>query len=310
MIRIFLLVFTFTVFIFPLEATGSQEAPSPLRFGLVTAADALPAMLARDRGYFALEGVEVDLILFYNPQERDAAIQAGQLDGAISDLLAAFFFAAAGFDFRITSLTSGRFGLAGSPQSEISTLAGLQGRRVGFFPNTMTQYIADSLLGAAGVAMTDYEGVPVPNIRIRLEMLMNGLIDAAVLPEPLLTVAVSQGAALIASTDGTELVSGTFYFSRNVLENRLDEVKAFHRAYYRAVRAINADPDSFRDYLVERVGFPQAVRDSFEFFTFNKPELPTEQQLRRAHDWLRARRLLSAEISHPNLIDARPTADW
>ncbi|MDR0760461.1 MAG: ABC transporter substrate-binding protein, partial [Treponema sp.] len=88
---------------------------APLRVGIMPDADSLPLMVARDEGLFVREGVDVELIVFSNPQERDAAIQTGRLDGAISDLLAAAFFAAGGFDTKVTSLTDGRYGIVASP---------------------------------------------------------------------------------------------------------------------------------------------------------------------------------------------------
>lgn len=267
-------------------------------------------MVARDMGFFQEEGVNVNITLFPNPLERDAAIQAGRLDGAVNDLLAAAFFAVAGFDFRITSMTNGRFGIVASPQSGITSLAELRGGRVGLFTNTMTQFIADSLLQTAGVPADEYYAVAVPNILLRLEMVLSGLVDAAVLPEPLLTAAVAQGAALLSTTDNTGLEAGLLFFSRRALDTRLDEVRAFHRAYYRAAMKINANPDAFRDFLVDQAGFPAAVRDTFQFVAYTQPALPHEQDVSRALYWLRARGLLRAEISREDLIDHRAIGEW
>jgi len=309
--RIFILFCFLALLAASIHARPQRQADGPLRFGLLATTEALPFVVAYDMGFYQEEGVEVELIIFANPQERDAALQAGRLDGVISDLLASFYFADAGFDYRITSLTSGRFGIVASPQSGITRLEELRGRSIGFFPNTMTQHIADTLLEEAGVSMFDYEPVAVPNILVRFEMLMNGHVDAAVVPEPFVTTAAAQGATVLASTDDTDLALGTFYFSRTVLNNRTNEVTAFHRAYYRAVREINANPDAFRDHLVERINFPVAVRDQFQFYTFERPVLPTEQQVRRASDWLMARDLLDTRrITRADLIDARPTTGW
>ena len=308
--NILLFLACFLFFGFSLQARPQHEVSGPLRVGIVPAVDSLPLMLAGYRGYFAQEGADVDLIFFPNPHEREMAIQAGRLDGTISDLLTAAFLIAAGSDFRATSLTNGRFGIAASPQSGITSLAGLRGQSIGLFPNTMTQYMADSLLATVGVAMTEYEAVAVPNILLRLEMLLNGSIEAAVLPEPLLTAAAAQGAVLLATTDNTGLDSAILFFSQRVLDTRLDEVKAFHRAYYRAAMEINANPDAFRDFLVEQAGFPAAVRDTFRFVTYTQPTLPTEQHIRRTLDWLNTRNLLGRQLSPADFTDARAISEW
>ena len=308
--RMFLLLSCLTVFGFCLHARPQHEVTGPLRVGIGPVFDAIPLMLAQDRGYFQQEGVEVELVLFPNPHERDMALQAGHLDGAVNDLLTVSFLTAAGFDFRGTNIAKARFGIVASPQSGITTLEGLRGRNIGLFPNTITQFIADSLLDMVGVPMTDYDSIAVPNILIRLEMVLNGQIDAAVLPEPILTAATAQGATLLGTTDGTGLNLAMLFFSQRVLDTRMEEIRAFFRAYYRAATAINADPDAFRDFLVERAGFPVAIRDVFDFLTFTPPAVQEEHHIRRALDWLRARGLLTADISPSDLIDTRPISEW
>jgi NitT/TauT family transport system substrate-binding protein len=293
-----------------LNARGRQEAaPGPLRVGIVSAIDALPLMVARDFGYFEAEGVRVDLTLL-SPAARNAAIQAGQLDGAISDLLDAALHVAAGFDFRVTSMTNGRFAVVASPQSGIRDMAGLRGARVGLFPNTMTQFVAEALLEDAGVGADEYEPTPVPDIQLRLEMILNGQLDAGVLPEPLLTAAVSRGAVLLAQTGGGGLEAGALFFSLEAREGRPAELAAFNRAYWRAAQSINADPETFRDYLFSQPGFPAEARDDFVFPLFDAPALPTDAQSRRALDWMRARGILTAPLEPGDLTDGRALAQW
>ncbi|MCL1992852.1 MAG: ABC transporter substrate-binding protein [Spirochaetes bacterium] len=296
-----------------LSAGGRRAAPvepGPLRVGIMLAAESLPLMLARDNGYFEREGVNVELVLFSNPQERDAALQAGHLDATITDLLAATFFVAAGFDFRVTSSTDGRFGFVASPQSGITQLDELRGRRLGISLNSIIQYVLDSKLEYVGISMTEYEAVSIPSVPQRVEMVLEGLVDAVGLPEPILTAAVASGATLLSTTDDLGIDATVLFFSQSVLNTRLAEVHAFYRAYYLAAQSINAAPDNFRDYLVEAAGFPAGVRDNFRFVTYRRPALPEVYQIERALGWLRARELLTANLSPADLVDARATTGW
>ena len=291
---------------------NEREAPLriPLRVGILPDADSLPLMLARDHGFFEREGVSVELILFSNPVERDAAIQAGRLDGAISDLLAAAFLNAAGYDFKVTSLTDGRYGIVASAGSGIRSLAELRGKRIGLSANTIIQYTVDAQLETAGIRMSEYEAVAVPIMPLRLEMVLSGMIDAAALPEPLLTAASAQGALFLSSTDITGIDAGIMLFSKKTLDARLEDVKAFYRAFYKAALQINADPDAYRDYLVEQAGFPVSVREAYTFVTYRTPSLPEENQIHRALEWLKTRRLLETELSPADLTDPRAVSEW
>jgi NitT/TauT family transport system substrate-binding protein len=268
-------------------------------------ADSLPLMVARDEGFFDREGVEVELIVFSNPQERDAALQAGRVDGAISDLLAAAFFAAGGFDTRITSLTDGRYGIVASPQSHITSLPELRGKRIGLSTNTIIQYTVDAQLETAGVSMTEYEAVSVPRMPLRLEMVLGGQIEGASLPEPLLTAAAAQGGVLLSTTDTTGIDAGILLFSLKVLDERLESLRAFYRAYYQAGLKINANPDAYRDYLVEKASFPEAVRDTYRFVVYREPLLPAVSQIEQALRWLKTRNLLEADLKAEDLVDSR-----
>lgn len=307
--KLFLLYCCFVMCVLSLQARAQNEAV-PLRVGIMPDADSLPFMVARDHGFFDGENVKVELIVFSNPQERDAAIQAGRLDGTISDLLAAAFLNAGGYDFKVTSLTDGRYGIAASAKSGIRTLAGLKGKRIGLSTNTIIQYTVDAQLESAGISMTEYEAVAIPRMPLRLEMLQTGMIEAASLPEPLLTAAVAQGAILLSTTDTSGIDAGIMLFSKKSLDTRLDSIKAFYRAYYKAAMQINANPDAFRDYLVEQAAFPAAIKDAYRFVVYRKPTMPGENQIRRALNWLKTRNLLDADLSYADLTDARAISEW
>ncbi|MDR0557782.1 MAG: ABC transporter substrate-binding protein [Treponema sp.] len=289
----------------PIFASPVKEAVVPLRVGIMPDADSIPFMLARDEGLFEREGVSVELMVFANPQERDAALQAGKIDGAISDLLAAAFFAAGGFDTKITSLTDGRYGIAASSSSGIADIAGLEGKKIGLSTNTIIQYTVDAQLEKAGVPSNSYEPVSIPRMPVRMEMLLSGQIDAASLPEPLLTAAVAQGATLLSTTDAIGVDAGIMLFSKKALDARLVDIQKFYRAYTAAAEKINADPDAYRDYLVEKAAFPASVKDAYRFVRYRSPTLPDVAQIEQAFAWLKERNLLSADLNASGLIDGR-----
>jgi NitT/TauT family transport system substrate-binding protein len=298
---------------------GGILSPAPLRVGILPDADSLPLMVARDEGLFKREGVDVELVIFSNPQERDAAIQAGRIDGAISDILAAAFFAAGGFDTKITSRTDGRYGIVGAPASKIRDLSGLNGKRIGLSTNTIIQYTVDVLMEEAGLS---YQAVSIPRMPVRMEMALSGQIEAAALPEPLLTAAVQRGGVLLAVT-GTPgeggnagminagvIDAGVLIFSKKVLDTRLEDTRRFYRAYYKAALKINVNNDGYRDYLTREAGFPPEIRNAYKFVRYSKPALPAEAQINNALAWLEKRKLLEAKLKAADLTDGRAIAEW
>jgi len=292
----------------PSAAPPAAPAAAPLRVGILPDVDSLPLMAAEAEGRFAAEGVEVVLVPFKSALERDAALQAGAIDGAVADLLAAALQAQAGFDVRVASLTDGRYGIVAAPGSLIASAKELAGVPIGISTNTIIQYATESLLAAAGLPASSISITAVPKIQVRMELLLSGQLKAACLPEPFLTVARAKGATLIAASDDAGLRAGVLLFSGKVLDARLAEVSAFYRAYWKAASAINSDADSYRPFLVAKAGFPEEARASFRFVRYAPPRLPTEADVASVLAWMRAKGVLTAALSPAALLDGRAIA--
>ena len=69
--------------------------------------DAVPLVIAEQNGYFEEEGVDLDLQIFKAANDRDAALQAGELDGVLCDETAISIYQNSGIDMKITGTTNG-----------------------------------------------------------------------------------------------------------------------------------------------------------------------------------------------------------
>lgn len=290
-------------------ALAAQAAmAAPLKVGVLPDADSLPLLVARDEGYFAKAGADVSLVAFKTAVERDAALQAGAIDGAVSDLLALVLSNQGGFAVRATSLTDGRYGLVAAPSSRIASIADLGGVAVGISTNTVIQYAAESMEARAGVSKDKIRGLAVPKIQVRMELLLSGQLEAACLPEPLLSVACAKGARLLSASDDSGLGAGVIVFSKAALDSKLADIAAFYRGYAAAAAAIDAKSDSYRGYLVDKAGFPAEARDSFRFVVYRAPRLPSAEAVGEVVAWLKAKAVLPADakVDAASLLDGRP----
>jgi NitT/TauT family transport system substrate-binding protein len=277
---------------------AAQGGPWTLKVGIMPDADSLPLMVAEAEGRFAAEGVFVSLVPFKSPIERDAAFQAGAVDGIIGDSLAAALAVQGGFAVRIASLTDGRYGLVAAPGSGIDSPARLKGLPIGVSTNTIIQYAVDSFMTKAGVARPDIVYLAIPKMPLRLEMVVSGQVKAAALPEPLLTVAQVRGARLLAASDDSGLNAGVLIFSKRIMDERLAELSLMYRAYWKAARAINA-------FLAEKAGFPEEARTAYRFVRYARPRLPAEADVAAVLSWMRAVGLLEKDLRPSDLLDGR-----
>jgi NitT/TauT family transport system substrate-binding protein len=119
--RIAALVTGLLVLIYGISAMGSGEGDNPgednlqLSVGLMPAVDGAPVYLAAERGYFADEGLDLEIVLFTSGQDRQSALQTGAVDGAMSDLVALAVNNDAGFDIKAVTLTDGVFPILATP---------------------------------------------------------------------------------------------------------------------------------------------------------------------------------------------------
>ncbi|NPV53353.1 MAG: ABC transporter substrate-binding protein [Firmicutes bacterium] len=280
----------------PLEAsTKSPQSPgasNALRIGILPDVDSFPFIVAQELGFFEDTGVNVKLIPFQNPIERDSALQAKAIDGEVADTLAAVFARVNGLDVKITSITNGRYAILTSPKSGIKSLQDLKNVPVGLSTNTIIEYITDQLLTGAGLPASSIGKIAIPKIPIRLQMLESGKIKAACLPEPLATVARLRGASLIADSDSMGLAPGVMIFTTSAIRGKAEELRKLYEAYDKAVMKINEEPGSVRHLLVEKAGFPAIVKDALVFPHYHRPSVPARGDVERVVNWMVQKNLI------------------
>ena len=143
------------------QAGEKKEAKElqPLAIGLMPDTDSLPFIIAREKGYFDEEGLKVDIQQYKSAMDRDSALQSGNLDGAISDMLAVAFAKSGGFEVKVTSFTDGSYKLIASPNEHAKSAKELAGKDVSVSRNTIIEYVTDQILakeGMDGESIKDY----------------------------------------------------------------------------------------------------------------------------------------------------------
>ncbi len=287
------------------DSGSSSSAPnSRLRIGVLADVDSIPLFIARDHGFFEKENAAVELIDFRSPVTRDAALQAGEIDGGVSDVLAAVFARQAGFGVRITSATNGSYKLVVNPHSTVTTVAGLEGRSVGISQNTIIEYCTDRILEAANMSARSIRKLPVSQMPVRLEMLQQDKLDAAVLPEPLASVAVAAGGRVLDSSDRLGINPGVLIFREESISAKSAEIRSFYAAYNDAVTYLETTPrDAYIDTLVESASFPAQAKTSLVLPGYVRAETPKEREVTEVTTWLHAKGLASRDYFYGELVD-------
>ena len=285
------------------DAPVQKGAKPALSVGLMPDTDSVPFIVAREKGYFAEEGVEVTLHPFKSAMERDAALQSGQLDGAVSDLLAAAFAKAGGFDVRVTSSTDGAYQMIAGKGNEAKDVHSLAGADIAVSRNTIIEYVTDRILRENGMASDALQKVSIPQIPARLEMLQNGKLPAATLPEPMASIAVANGCKFLTGSGELGINPGVMLFSAKAAEEKKESLKAMYRAYNKAVEYLKKTPrEEYIGMVVEKSGFPAAAKDALKLPDYRAATLPKESDVTEVMRWLKEKDLIKQEYTYQNLV--------
>ncbi len=272
----------------------AKEPPLPgLVIGVLPDVDSIPFIIAEMRGFYADAGLAVTLEHFTSPVNRDAALQAGKIDGAISDLLAAAFACEGGFPVYVTQGTDGSYKLAVSRASGVSSVKDLAGKKVAISKNTIIEYTLDRMLAVNGIAEKSVEKVVIPQIPVRLEMLKEGKVDAAVLPEPLASSAAKDGLAVVASSDELSINPGVMLFTKAAYEAKRGAIERIAAPYNRAVDYLsNTERSVYMKELIVKTSFPENVIDNLSLPAYTRARQVEESEVTAVSSWLLERSLV------------------
>lgn len=259
------------------ENAGVAEEDATLKLGLMPAVDAAPVLIAEKNGYFKEAGITVDVEIYTNAQNRQSALQSGEIDGAITDFVALATNVSGGFDIKATSMTDGSFPILSNEGATDK-----KDIKVAMMEVSVTNYLVDKWLGA------DYniEKVFINEIPARLAALGSNEVDMGIFPEPVASNGELQGFVKNVYGAEDEYSMECFVFTGKAMEEKPNTIKAFHEAYNKAVDDINENPEIARDILIENIpNTNPEVKDIMALPTYHKTALPSEEFLQEVIDW-------------------------
>ena len=281
---------------------GSNGDGEHLKIGLTPAVDAIPYIIARDKGIFKKYGLDVDLVVFKSAGERDAAFQSSHIDGVLCDMVAVCLYQNAGFKVKITGITDGDFILVASGQSGIKSIKEVKGHQVAISENTIIEYALDKILNKNGVGVNEIKKVAVPSIPVRLEMLQHNKVQLALLPEPFSSMAVKNGAVALDSAYKNNIYSNVIAFKETTINKKSSTINKMNEAYNESVKYLKENPiEKYEDEVIKFIGYPDNMKGNIVLPDYRKAGLPDENELKSAIEWSEKEHLLSKKITENDL---------
>ncbi|GIO36540.1 aliphatic sulfonate ABC transporter substrate-binding protein [Paenibacillus antibioticophila] len=284
------------------SANDQAEELAELTLGLLPSIDAIPFIIAHEQGFDQKHGVLLDIETFKSAKDRDVAFQAGKVDGISADLVAISIYNEAGLDVKITSTTFGEFDLL-TGNSEIQDVKDLKGKTVILSKNTSTQYTVAMMLKQAGLTEQDIRITEVPQIPTRLELLKNNKADAAILPEPFVTMGQAAGLRILSSTHQANINPFVLAFPQSAIDAKAEAIRAMYAAYDEAVAYMQShDKADYIDLVIEEVGYPETLKEQIEVPAYIPANQVDVKEVEAAFAWAREQGLLTKDIAPEEVI--------
>jgi NitT/TauT family transport system substrate-binding protein len=237
------------------HAGAAQAEPLRIRYSIWVGYG--PFFVAAEKGFFAKEGVEVELIRMEDDTATLAALFAGQIDALATatqvtvssnepdeEALAC-----------VLMLDDSRGGDGILAINDIQTIADLKGRSVAFGHRSVSQFYVNVLLREVGLGEADIEVVDL-RAEEAAEAFMMQEVDAAVTWEPYLSQGrdVAHGHLLTDSSERPGLIGDCLATKASIFSERKGEFQAVARAWDAAVQHVEAHPDEANEIMARRMG--------------------------------------------------------
>lgn len=286
-------------------ATGAT-----IRMALLPVTDVLPMYVAEQENYFKDQGLNIQLIPVASAAERDQLMQGGQADGILTDLVNTVIFNAEQPRLKVVRKArqafpnAAQFRLLVSKESGINTVNDLKGVEIGISDNSVIAYWTDRVLQREGLSKADIKTQAIPNIVQRAQLLGQNQLKAGVLPDPLASLAILQGAkVLVDDTKYVQLGQSVLAFRAPFLQQNVETVQKFLVAYDKAVLELRANPTKYRTLMIEKGRVPDQLKESFPMPQWPDPSITTEAEFKDVADWALEKGIVKAAVSYATSVD-------
>lgn len=260
----------------------AYRAEDPVRVGMIPVIHFAPLYIAQEKGFFADEGITVEIQTIQNAAAIAPSVLNGQLQFGTASSSPFISAASKGLDVKAIAGAGDvplvpeddSVAMLVGEDSPFTTVGDLEGKTVAI--NAINSQVHISLVElmrqeGADASTVKFVSMPMPEMAAALSA---DRIDAAAVAEPFITIGLEQGARLLSplyfpafDPGGTESI----YFSAGPFLEKHPEVAAgFERAITRANKLANEDPALIRRIAVEDLKLPPETADAMIYPTFSE----------------------------------------
>ena len=268
------------------------EVNPDLIIGYFPSSDLIPFYLAQQQGYFDSLQLNIRLQRMESKFQCDTLYRTGKIDGCIFELTDALRMSAEGNTIHPIMGNEGCFYLLGNPDSTITTIEQLKNKTVAINNYSSADYLTDKLFAKHDLTEEDVNKPEIGNDYIRLEMMLNTQVEAAVFQEPYASSAISQKAVKLYDFNALNEITTVTAFSQPTLEKKKDLLIKLITAYNRAVNFMNTHtPDAWFDEVADSIGWTQ-TKNLTKITSYHQARILPQATVDSVANWMKRKKLI------------------
>ncbi|RWC33538.1 MAG: transporter substrate-binding domain-containing protein [Mesorhizobium sp.] len=240
-------------------ATATAACADTVKLGLQPWLGYGPLWVAKEKGFFEKNGVDVALTTFNWDQDMTAALASGNLDviaGATNGMISNFNRGVDQKGFLVMDVSFEADAVLAA--KGIGSITDLKGKKVAFESGSTSDLLINYALKQNGMTIADIEHVPMGASEAGLALIA-GHVDAAVTYEPYISTALTQDSnytVIFTAAKKPGLISDLLSGSSVWIKAHPNDVQGLIRSWDDAINFIRANPAEGGALIAKAVGSP------------------------------------------------------
>ena len=211
-----------------------------LKIAITPTLDCLPIVLAADSGLFERLGLSISLKQMTGHIDCDEAIRKGEVECMMSDLMRTERLRRSGLPLDYVTATNAYWQMFGNQKGRVKEIKHLGDKMVAMSRYSATDYLATMAIDSVKPSNPVFR-VQVNDVNVRLMMLLNNTMDAAMLTEPQATAARLQKHNMLMDSRQKDIVLGVIAARHSTATDpyRKEQLRLFVEGYNMACDSLN-----------------------------------------------------------------------
>lgn len=272
------------------RARLQHEDSAALKVGVLPTLDCLPLYLAKEHALFDTARADIRLKQFKAQIDCDEALQKGRIEGNVTDLVRALYMKSKGFELNLATSTNSYWQLISNRKMRIKEIKQLQDKMIAITRFSATALLADFAVDSVKLKQEDVFRIQINDVNLRLQMLLNNEMDAALLPEPCATTARMYKNPVLMDSKDKDMRFGVIVFNSKTMKdkNRKVQLDVFTNGYNAACDSLNKfGLIHYADIIKKYCHTDDKTIAAMPKIRFNHVEAPRQKDIDRASKWLK-----------------------